>query len=114
MIENVRANPDLTIDVDSAHELWQNHKPFVIDVRERDDYRKTHVRGAVNIPLHELSEHVSDLPEDRDTPLLTVCQRGNISLDGVLFLTSLGYRNARSITGGTNSWREMGFATESS
>jgi cysteine synthase/rhodanese-related sulfurtransferase len=114
MIENVRANPDLTIDVDSAHELWQNHKPFVIDVRDHDDYRETHVRGAVNIPLHELSAHVSDLPEDRDTPLLTVCQRGNISLDGVLFLTSLGYRNARSITGGTNAWREMGFATESS
>jgi rhodanese-related sulfurtransferase len=43
-----------------------------------------------------------------------VCQRGNISLDGVLFLTSLGYRNARSITGGNNAWREMGFATESS
>lgn len=55
---------------------------------------KTHVPGAVNIPLHELSEHVSDLPEDRDTPVLTVCERGNISLSSssVLFLTSLGYR----------------------
>lgn len=114
MIENVRANAELTIDVESAHELWQKHKPLVIDVRGSDDYRATHVQGAVNIPLHELSEHVSDLPEDRGTPVLTVCQRGNISLDGVLFLTSLGYRNARSITGGTNAWEEMGFATESS
>ena len=114
MIENTRANPDLTIDLDSAHELWQNHRPFVIDVRDRNDYRETHIRGAVNIPLHELSEHLSHLPEDRDAPVLTVCQRGNISLDGVLFLTSLGYRKARSITGGTNAWREMGFATESS
>ncbi len=114
MIENVRANAELTIDVESAHELWQKHKPLVIDVRGSDDYRATHVQGAVNIPLHELSEHVSDLPEDLGTPVLTVCQRGNISLDGVLFLTSLGYRNARSITGGTNAWQEMGFATESS
>ena len=114
MIENVRANSDLTIDVDSAHELWQKKKPLVIDVRDRDDYNETHVRGAVNIPLHELSEHAPDLPLDRDTPVLTVCQRGNISLTGVLFLTSLGYRNARSITGGTNAWHESGFATESS
>jgi cysteine synthase/rhodanese-related sulfurtransferase len=114
MIENARANPDLTIDVNSAHELWQKHKPLVIDVRDRDDYRNTHVRGAVNIPLHELSEHASDLPEDRDAPVLTVCQRGNISLPAVLFLASLGYRNVRSINGGTNAWRELGFATESS
>ncbi len=114
MIENVRANSDLTIDVDSAHKLWPDHKPFVIDVRNRDDYRDTHVPGAVNIPLHELSEHVSDLPEDRNTPVLTVCQRGNISLPAVLFLNSLGYRDARSITGGTNAWQESGFATESS
>ena len=114
MIENVRANSDLTIDVDSAHELWEKHEPLVIDVRNRDDYDETHVRGAVNIPLHELSEHVSNLPQDRDTPVLTVCQVGNISLTGVLFLNSLGYRNARSITGGTNAWRESGFATESS
>jgi rhodanese-related sulfurtransferase len=46
--------------------------------------------------------------------VLTVCQRGNISLPAVLFLTSLGYRNVRSINGGTNAWQESGFATESS
>ena len=57
---------------------------------------------------------IRELPEDRHTPVLTVCQRGNISLSGVLFLTSLGYQNARSITGGTNAWQEMGYATESS
>jgi len=113
MIKNARENSDLTIDVASAHELWQNHEPFVLDVRDRDVYRDAHVGGAINIPLQELSEHVSDLPEDRDTPVLAVCQLGNISLPAVLFLTSLGYRNARSITGGTNAWRQSGFATES-
>ena len=46
--------------------------------------------------------------------MLTVCQRGNISLPAMLFLASLGYRNVRSINGGTNAWRELGFATESS
>jgi len=114
MIENVRANANLTIDVASAHELWQKQEPFVIDVRDHYDYRKTHVHGAVNIPLDELPDRMSELPEDRRTPVLTVCQRGNISLSGVLFLITLGYRNARSITGGTSAWQEMGYATESS
>ena len=52
-------------------------------------------------------------PHDRDVPILSVCQRGNISLSGVLYLQSLGYRNARSVTGGTNAWLERGSATES-
>ncbi|MFQ5516420.1 MAG: rhodanese-like domain-containing protein, partial [Acidimicrobiia bacterium] len=78
-----------------------------------DEYREAHVPGAVNIPLEELGGHVAELPDDRDAPLLTVCQRGNISLTGALYLISLGYRDARSISGGTNAWQESGYATES-
>ena len=114
MIENARANPDLTIDADAAHEVWQNLDPFVVDVRQPDEYAGAHVAGAVNIPLLELPAHVAKLPEDHDAPVLTVCQLGNISLAGVLFLNSLGYRNARSVSGGTSAWLERGFATESS
>ena len=56
---------------------------------------------------------LQSLPADRDAPILSVCQRGNASLSGLLFLKSLGYRNVRSITGGTLAWREKGFATDS-
>ena len=113
MVENVRGNPDLTIDVESAHAQLHNGKPFVIDVRPRTQYEEAHVPGAVNRPLAELPDNHAGLPEDRDAPILSVCQRGNASLSGLLFLKSLGYRNVRSITGGTLAWREKGFATES-
>ena len=113
MIENARVNPDLTIDVDSAYKRWQSGETVVIDVRVADDFDKMHIPGAVNIPLQELPDRVAELPADLETPLLSVCQRGNLSLEGVLFMASLGYRNARSLTGGTNAWAES-FATESS
>ena len=113
MVENVRGNADLTIDVDAAHAQLQNGRPFVMDVRPRDEYQEAHVPGAVNMPLKELGEDHSALPSDLDAPILSVCQRGNASLSGVLFLKSLGYRNVRSITGGTLAWREKGFATDS-
>ena len=113
MVENVRGNPDLTIDVDAAHAELQNGKPFVLDVRPRHQYREAHVPGAVNRPLAQLPDDHSGLPPDRDAPILSVCQRGNASLSGLLFLKSLGYRNVRSITGGTLAWREKGFAIES-
>ena len=116
MRENVRGNEDLTIDVDDAHDQWQAEKPFVLDVRPRDQYDEAHVPGAFNIPLAELgddSQYLAVLPRDRDAPILSVCQRGNASLSGLLFLKSLGYRNVRSMNGGTLAWREKGFATDS-
>jgi rhodanese-related sulfurtransferase len=113
MIENARANPNLVIDVESAHELWQDRKPLVIDVREPDAHGLRHIPGALNVPLDDLADLVPFLPEDLDAPLLSVCERGNLSLSGVLFLNSLGYRHARSITGGTQAWSEQGFTTDS-
>ena len=112
MVENVRASSDLTIDVDAAHGQWETSKPFVLDVRPSDQYRAAHIPSAVNMPLAELGADLSALPTDLDAPILSVCQRGNASLSGVLFLKSLGYRDVRSISGGTLAWREKGFATD--
>lgn len=112
MVENVRASADLTIDVEAAYDHWQTHTPFVMDVRPRDQYQEAHIPGAVNMPLAELGEDLTALPGDLDAPILSVCQRGESSLRGVLFLKSLGFCNVRSINGGTLAWREMGFTVD--
>ena len=114
MIETARINSNLSVDVDAAHDFWQEHKPLVIDVREPDAHRQRHIPGAINMPLDDLADLAPFLPENRDAPLLSVCERGNLSLSGVLFLNSLGYQNVRSITGGTEAWDEQGFAVTSS
>lgn len=113
MIENARHNPNLTIDVESAHEIWKRERPLVVDVRDPGIYSRSHIANAVNIPLLDLPDRLGELPDDRDAPVLSVCQVGNTSLSGVLYLNSLGYQNARSITGGTSAWQACGFATES-
>ena len=113
MVENVRGNSGLTIDVDAAHVQWQDGKSSVIDVRPSEQYQEAHIPCALSLPLSELGEDLSVLPSDLDTPILSVCQRGNVSLSGVLLLKSLGYRNVRSIIGGTLAWREKGFNTDS-
>jgi cysteine synthase/rhodanese-related sulfurtransferase len=111
MIRNARTNPNLTIEVDEAAEL-ADQGAVVIDVREADEYSKAHVPGAVNIPLLYLPEHLDHLPEDRNTPILSICNRGNLSLAGVLYLHSLGYRNARSVNEGTIGWAKRGLPVE--
>ena len=114
MRENVRGNADLTVSVDEARALLQNGKPFVMDVRPYEQYREAHLPGAVNLPLKELGDAVAAgaLPADRGAPILSVCQRGNASLSGLLYLKSLGYRDVRSMTGGTLAWRDKGYPVE--
>ena len=74
-------------------------------------YAGKHVTGAHNIPVEELADREKELPEDRDHPIVTVCTRGNLSLQGMLVLQSLGYRNVRSMNGGTVAWAEQGLPT---
>ncbi|HXV71325.1 MAG TPA: pyridoxal-phosphate dependent enzyme [Acidimicrobiia bacterium] len=112
MVENTRVNPDLTIDIDRAIELI-GAGAFVLDVRSEDTFAIAHVPGAQNTPLLDLPERVDDLPSDRNAPVLTICQRGNLSLSAVLFLKSLGYTNVRSVDGGTNAWIDEGHQTNS-
>ena len=109
LVENVRGAPALTIDVEPAHEMIEAGSPFVVDVREYDEFTGGHIPKAVNMPLQEMSDYAAHLPEDHEAPILVVCETGNRSLSGALFLASLGYRDVRSINGGTTGWRGMGF-----
>jgi cysteine synthase/rhodanese-related sulfurtransferase len=85
---------------------------LVIDVRSAERYGAAHVAGAVNIPLAGLGESLSRLPADRDRPILTVCERGNISTNAMLYLKALGYSGVKSLQGGTRAWVEAGGPTE--
>ena len=109
LIENTRATAGLTIDVEPAEEVIEAGGVFVVDVREPDEFTGGHIPEAVNMPLGEMSDYAAFLPEDHEAPILVVCQTGNRSLSGALFLTSLGYRNVRSINGGTHGWLVGGY-----
>ena len=109
LIENTKVSPELTIEVEPAYDMIEDGGPFVVDVREFDEFRGGHIPEAVNMPLQEMSDYVAHLPEDRETPILVVCETGNRSLSGALFLASLGYRDVHSINGGTQGWLVGGF-----
>ena len=111
LVENSR-NPHNTLEVEDLQgDLERGHAPVMVDVRMPELYDAQHVRGALNIPVAELGARLGELPADRDHPIVTVCTRGNLSIRGMLVLQSLGYRNVKSLNGGTTAWAEQGGAT---
>jgi cysteine synthase/rhodanese-related sulfurtransferase len=111
MIENARGSGD-TIEVGEAHELMKGQGALFIDVRSKERFERRHLSGAVNMPLAQLGQNRSSLPGDKDAPVIAVCDVGNVSLIGMLYLKSLGHRNVKSMNGGTTAWAEQGLPTE--
>ena len=50
-----------------------------IDVRTPDQYQETHVKGAVNIPLKQLDQRISEVSQDKNDTLHLYCNTGNQS-----------------------------------
>jgi rhodanese-related sulfurtransferase len=111
MVRNAKQSRD-AVTIEAAKSMIDSGRTLIIDVRKPDRYAGAHVAGAINIPLAELPGAVSQLPADQDTQILCVCDRGNISANGMLYLKSLGYSNVKSLNGGTSAWIREGLPTE--
>ena len=113
LVENLK-NPYDTIRVkDLSESLESALPPIVIDIRIPDHYVESHIPGSVNIPEEELPARTAELPEDRDVPIVMVCNIGKFSKKTTLYLKSRGYRNVRSVKGGLTEWIRKGQTTVS-
>jgi rhodanese-related sulfurtransferase len=76
----------------------------VIDVRPAHEYRAGHVKGAINIPLEDLEEHLGELPRERD--VVAYC-RGPycvLAFEAVEALRRHGF-SARRLENGFPEWK---------
>ena len=77
----------------------------VVDVRRDFEWRRTHVPGAVHVPLDELPARLLELPEDR--LLITFCTGGIRSAAAANLLREHGF-DAVNLTRGLIDWRSAG------
>lgn len=75
--------------------------PFLLDVREPEEFRQGHIAGAKLIPLNDLSRRMHELPRDRE--ILVVCQSGSRSSSATRQLIAAGY-HAINVRGGLIGW----------
>jgi adenylyltransferase/sulfurtransferase len=76
--------------------------PFLLDVREPEEWEIAHLPGAKLIPQDELPERVSELTEVRE--VVVYCKTGNRSGRATRLLLDLGFRNVRNLRGGIDAW----------
>ena len=83
----------------------------IIDVRPEDEYSLGHLPGAVNIPLRQLEQRLSELPRKQE--IIAYC-RGPycvLSFEAVAELRALGFK-VRRLEEGFPEWKAAGLPIE--
>jgi adenylyltransferase/sulfurtransferase len=76
--------------------------PFILDVREPNEYQINKIPGSVLIPLGELPRRYQELPRDRE--IVSQCKMGGRSAKAMDFLKSVGFSNVKNLKGGILEW----------
>jgi rhodanese-related sulfurtransferase len=87
---------------DLDEELKNGNHPFLLDVRQPQEYRLGHIPGAKLIPLGELKIRLKELPRDRE--IVCICATGHRSVPAVNTLTAAGMEG-RSLRTGMIAWQ---------
>ncbi len=99
----------------AAQKLLQKGAVFV-DIRSPKDFAKSHIPGAVNLPLNKITQSASTLPKDKPVVVYEsglsagdVCAASRAAA-GVL--TARGYKDVRVYHDGFAAWQKAGGAVQ--
>jgi rhodanese-related sulfurtransferase len=85
----------------------------VIDTRPAEEFAAGHLRGAINVPLHELKRRLREMPRDQD--IVAYCRGAYcvLSYEAVAELRKRGFKAFR-LEEGYPEWRAAGLPIEQS
>jgi rhodanese-related sulfurtransferase len=90
--------------------IIQSEDVFLVDVHAPE---QPHIKGTdFFIPYNEIEKYQDRFPKDKNTAIYLYCEGGPMGNAAAKSLYQLGYRHLFNLEGGTNAWRNNGFAFE--
>ena len=86
--------------------MSKEKQALLVDVREPKEYASGHIKGAINIPLPDLTQNLNQIPKNR--PVILYCSTGYRTAMGVMALQMLGYRNVKGFPPSIEGWKAAG------
>lgn len=78
----------------------------IIDARDKDQFSREHIPGAVNLEWRKVLAERKSVPKDK--PVLIYCNTGTLSAQAGFALRVAGYDNVRILQGGFAEWKAKG------
>ena len=80
-------------------------KGFLLpDVREPGEFSSGHIKGAVNVPVGQVSSRMGSVCADKTREIYVYCQGGRRSKVAAQTLAGMGYKKVHNVLGGVNAW----------
>ena len=72
----------------------------ILDVRSPAEFKQSHIKGAINLPLNELENHIPKFKKDQT--IITCCASGMRSASAARFLKSQHFTRIHNAGGWNN------------
>ena len=92
--------------------LSGDNPPKIVDVRSSVEWRRSHIPGAVSVPINELKDRLVCLQLDAQQPIIAICLSAHRSIPAVRLLRAAGFENAVQLKGGMLAWWSKNYPTE--
>src|SRR5579872_1824678 len=84
----------------TVDEILNDPSTFVLDVRTPFEFQGGSLPRAKLIPIDQLADRISELPEEKSTPILVYCAHGVRSLAAIKIIRAHGYISVFNLDGG--------------
>ena len=92
---------------DAAGKL-KSGEAVIVDVREKDEWEKEHIPGAIHLSRGTIELDIEEKVPDASTMIVCHCGGGGRSALAAESLQKMGYKNVRSMAGGFKAWKADG------
>ena len=90
-----------SVTVSELDSFIEDKNPIFVDVRDVFAFEKSHVKGAIHIPLELLTEQINTVPEGR--PVIVYDETGKKGHQALRTLLGAGFTDVTNISGGHTS-----------
>lgn len=102
---------EVTIE-DFLESLRQNKEFNLIDVREKDEWDKGRIPGAIHLSKGVIERDIEDEIPDKNEEVILYCGGGYRSALAADNLQKMGYKNVKSLAGGWRGWTNKNYPAE--
>jgi len=93
-------------------ERVKNNDWMLIDVRSPEEFAEGHIPGAVNMPYDAIDDFINELEGNKDKPIIVYCRSGRRAKLAMKVLEALEFSEVMHLEGDMLGWSAAGLPVD--